>query len=176
MILDRLSIFSEVLTQILEPGEKALVLAAAMYRAGNENLGAPRPGFDGDTVLDMALGLPTPYLMAVADGLVTGTSLWGWPGCLAQQLAEVLGSVPDLVLTDRRLLLVKIAEGTARQLWQCPRAAILAARRAPRLFQAGRVILTFADGSALAVMLGVVSGSNARRVVSALQPIAGELA
>lgn len=46
-------------------------------------------------------------------------------------------------------------------------------RRAPRLGQAGRIWVLFADGSATSLMLGILSPGGAKAVVNAWGEIAG---
>ncbi len=176
MLLNRLEIFADKLRGVLEPGETATFLGAATYIAGDEQLGEDRPRFDIALDLpDLLLGLPIPVLQARMDELLIGRSLVGDPGCRAEALASVLSPTPDLLVTDRRLLVVKQDGNAFRVLWQAPREAIIAAAPAGRPGQRGRVRLVLGDGSGLAVVLGLVLPGRAKRFLAALQPVAGEL-
>lgn len=172
MLLNRLEIFAEKLRGILPPGETARFLGTATYVPGDEQLGPDRPRFDVD-LLDMVFGVPTPYLQSKVDGFMIGHSLVGDHGCHAESLARILIGAPDLLVTDRRLLVVDGAD--FRVVWEAARTDVLAASPAPRFGQAGRVRLVLADGSALAVVLGMVFAGRAARFLAALRPVAGEL-
>jgi hypothetical protein len=167
-----LEIFAEKLAQVLDPGETALFLGTAIYVAGDEQLGPDRPRFDVD-LSDAILGVPTPFVQSKVNDFMLGRSLVGDPGCHAEALARILIGPRDLLVSDRRLLVVDSADFRIR--WEAPREALLAAAPAPRLGQAGRVRIVLADGSAVAVVLGMVLPGRARRFLDALKPIAGEL-
>ena len=176
MPLNRLEIFAEKLRPLLDPGESPRFLGTAMYVAGDEQLGPDRPRFDVDLdLLDVVLGLPVPFLQSKANEFLIGHSLVGDHGCQAEALSRILDGIPDLLITDRRLLVVTQEGQEFRILWQAPRAAVLAAAMAPRLGQMGRVRLVLSDGSGIAIVLGLVFPGRARRFLAALQPMAGEL-
>jgi hypothetical protein len=176
MPLNRLEIFADKLRPLLEVGESARFLGAATYIPGDEQLGPDRPRFDADLhLLDLALGLPIPVLQRKVDEFLVGHSLVGERGCQAEALSKILTGIPDLLVTDRRLLVVAHEGQEFRTVWQAPRDAILAASPAPRFGQMGRVRLVLSDGSGIAVVLGLVLPGRARRFLAALQPIAGEL-
>ena len=172
MPLNRLDIFAEKLRGILEPEETARFRGTAVYVVGDEQLGPDRPRFDVD-LSDMVLGVPTPYVQSKVNDFMLGRSLVGDRGCQAEGLARILIGPRDLVVTDRRLLVLDGAD--FRILWQASRTDVLAASPAPRFGQAGRVRLVLADGSALAVVLGMVFAGRAARFLAALRPVAGEL-
>lgn len=158
---------------LLRPDERPLALQHAAYFSGEEDLGQPRPRFDAETVVDMAFGWPTPYYQAMADRWVSGTSLIGWPGCEAQGLAAVIDG-NDLLLTDRRVLVVDLTDAAdPRVRWERDRMQVASVRRAPRLGQAGRIWVLFADGSATSLMLGILSPAGAKAVVAAWGEIPG---
>ena len=170
--MNRLEIFAKKLRDVLEPGETATFLGTAVYVVGDEQLGPDRPRFDVD-LSDAILGVPTPYVQSRVNDFMLGRSLVGFPGCTAEGLARILIGPRDLVVTDRRLLVVDSAD--FRMLWQVPRGDVLAASPAPRLGQAGRVRMVLGDGSAVGVVLGMVFPGRAQRFLAALQPVAGEL-
>lgn len=172
MPLNRLEIFAEKLRDVLEPGETARFLGTAVYVVGEEQLGPDRPRFDVD-LLDMVLGVPTPYVQGKVNDFMLGRSLVGDRGCQAEGLARILIGPRDVVVTDRRLLVVNGADFSV--LWQAARTGLLAASPAPRFGQAGRLRIVLGDGSALAVVFGMVFAGRAKRFLDALQPVAGEL-
>ena len=175
MPLNRLEIFEEKLSRILDPGETALFLGTAMYVAGEEQLGPDRPLSKATLKpVDIVLGLGTPFEREIM-AFLNGRSLVGDRGCQAEALARVLDGIPDLLVTDRRLLAVTQQGDAFRTLWQAPRPEVIAAAPAPRLGQMGRVRLVLSDGSGLAVVLGLIFRSRARRFLAALQPVADEL-
>lgn len=167
--LSRLKIYAAELAPLLAPGERAEFLGLAMYLEGQEEVGQEPTQFDLETAMDLALGLPTPYLLPVADRLVSGTSLRGWPGCQAEGLARVLATSRDLLLTEGRLLVLELDGAAFNELWQVGREQLMAARWAPRLGQFGRVQLVFRDGSAVAVFFGVLSPGRAWRFLRQLR-------
>ncbi|MFW6598736.1 hypothetical protein ACQBAU_14555 [Propionibacteriaceae bacterium Y2011] len=173
--MDWLSAFADVVRPLLAPDERALVAQHTTYFAGHEDYGQPRPDL-ASTLADHALGLPSAWSMELADKVVTGVSLVGWPGCLAEGLRDALNEVStDLVVTTERLLAVTgIGENAARVLWQVPRSRVIKVDRAPRFAQAGRVIIVFDDRSALAMMMGLVSSRGARRVVAAFGTVTAD--
>ena len=175
-VLDRLKIFSAPLRRLLADDEHAVALQATAYLVGEEVLDAERPRLDADTALDLALGLPTYYVQRVVDRMVSGTSLWGWPGCLAASLRDGLDLVgADLLLTDRRLLVVKHTGQQDFTIgWDHPRSDVLTLQRASRFGQAGRLWLTMADGSALALIMGYATAGAAKRFVAAWGTISGD--
>lgn len=172
MPLNRLDIFAEKLRGVLDPGETATFLGTAVYVIGDEQLGPDRPRFDVD-LSDVILGVPTPYVQSKVNDFMLGRSLVGDHGCQAEALARILVGPRDLVVTDRRLLVVGSAD--FRILWQVARPDLLAASPAPRFGQAGRVRIVLGDGSAVAVVLGMVFAGRAKRFLEALQPVAGDL-
>ena len=175
MPLNRLEIFADKLSRILDAGETALFLGTATYLAGEEQLDPDRPRTEAAlNPVDVVLGLGTPFEREIMTFL-SGRSLVGDRGCQAEALARVLDGIPDLLVTDRRLLAVSQQGDAFRVLWQAPRTEILAAAAAPHLGQMGRVRLVLSDGSGLAVVLGLVFPGRARRFLAALQPVAGEL-
>jgi hypothetical protein len=83
-------------------------------------------------------------------------------------LAKVLDGVADLLLTDRRLLVVKHEGQEFRLIWHIPREDVVRAVRAPRFGQMGRVRLILSDGSGVAIVLGLIFTGRARRFLAAL--------
>lgn len=173
-MLDRLKIFAEPLRRLLADGEELIALQSAAYHQGEEVLDAEQPRLDADTAMDIALGLPTYYVQRMVDRMVSGTSLIGWPGSLATSLHGGLDLVgPDLLLTDRRLLVVKQEGQQDFALhWDHARRDVLTVQRAARFGQAGRLWFTMADGSAVAVIMGYATAGAAKRFLTAWGTIA----
>lgn len=172
-VIDRLRIHRDQLRTVLHPGEEPRALQAATYVDGEEDLGQPRPDVLAE-LADTALLWHSAYFQGLADRLVSGRSLLGWPGCDAQTLAHAVGQ-HDLVVTDRRMLVVDLGDSSrpARLVWERDRMHIVRIRRMPRPFQAGRIWIVMADGSAVSLMLGVVSAAGAKRVVEAWGEVPG---
>ena len=163
-MLNRLQIHGDQVAALLRPDEVPYALQAATHVPGAEDLGQQPPALGGE-LLDIALGWHSEYLQGLTDGLVGGTNLIGWLGCEAQILARAAAGHDDLVVTDQRLLLITFTADPPRILWEREHRGITLIRRAPRFAQAGRIQVVMADGSAVALMLGVFSAAGARRVV-----------
>ena len=171
-MFDRLRIFNDVIRQLLHPGEEPRALQNASYFNGEEDLGQPKPDLASE-LADVALLWHSAYFQGLADRLVSGRSLIGWPGCEAQTLARAIG-LHDLLVTDRRLLVVDLDDSPRPHIvWERDRMHIVRIRRAPRLLQAGRIWVLMADGSAVSLMLGAVSARGAKRVVEAWGEVPG---
>jgi hypothetical protein len=103
--------------------------------------------------------------------LVAVTSLVGFPGCLALGLRDALCSMTTmLVLTDQRVMVAETPfelKAPPTLTWVATRTAVAEMTVAPRLAQRGRVMVTLADGSGLAVMLGTLRAAAAKRFVGA---------
>lgn len=173
-VIDRLRIFRDTVRQLLADGEEPRALQQAAYVNGEEDLGRPRPDMASE-IADVALLWHSAYFQGLADRLVSGTSLVGWPGCDALTLARAVGQ-HDLVVTDRRLLVVDLGdhERPPSIVWERDRMAIVRIQRVPRFGQAGRIWIVMADGSAVSLMLGVISSAGARRVVEAWGEVPGD--
>ncbi|MGC5627127.1 hypothetical protein ACPYO6_02620 [Georgenia sp. Z1344] len=169
--MDMLRHAGDALPRVLRtPDERPHAWEGVAYMAGAERFG-PRPRFDLGSPLDMLLGLPTDYTADLADSVVTGVSLIGWPDCLATEVRDAIDrceTFPYLLVTSHRVVLTtNPLESAPEILWDLPRDVVRGARRRGRLLQAGRVELVLADGSLLRVMLGLVLTGAARRLVVA---------
>lgn len=169
-MLNRLEAFADEVGRVLASGERPLAMRGAVYLAGFEDLGQPKPTLGAETLEDMLWQLPTPYFMDLADRAVAGTSLIGWPGCDAQQLSAALASTGDLLVTDRRVVVLEIPAGASPQVtvrWARELSGIAGLHRAWRFAQAGRTWFFLADGSAVAIAIGLFTTGAAKDVVAA---------
>lgn len=160
-MLDDLTVFSDNIAAGLETGERALFAGLAHYPNGHEDLGRE----DRSLSFDPLTGVQWAPAEDAVERLVGGTTLVGFPGCLAQQCARAAES--SLVLSDRRLLVATYNDGPLRTHWQSPRHDLVRVMHRPRLLQHGRVEFGFGDGSAVRLMLGMLSPRQARRLVAA---------
>lgn len=158
-----LSVFADNISAGLEPGEQALFAGLAHYTHGHEELGRE----DRSVSFDPLNGVQWEPAEAAAERLVGGTTLVGFPGCLAQRLAAA--ATEHLVLTDQRLLAGTYGDGPLRTQWQTPRTQVAEVAHRPRLLQFGRVEVGFVDGSVVRLMLGMLSPRPARRLVAAFE-------
>lgn len=179
-MLNYLKIYGDVLARMLPSGERPLALQHYTYVPGHEDLGQAPPRL-GDEIIDIAVGWHSQYFQGLADRLVSGQSLVGWPGCDAQTLARTTareGGTLDLLVTDRRLLVVDVGTLSVpgAVLWSRERSQVVTIRRAARFGQAGRIWVVLADGSAVALMLGLLNPGPAKRVVAAWGEVPGSVA
>jgi hypothetical protein len=168
--MDGLRWFRADVPALLEPGEVPGAWETVAYVHGAERFG-PKPRFDPfGSFTDVVMGLPTEYVTDLADRMVSGISLVGWTGCAAVELREAVERAPgsaDLMVTDRRILVTTRSRRTdVLRSW--PRSFLRSVTRRPRLVQRGRIMLVHADGSALALMTGIVSASPAQRLEAAV--------
>ncbi len=172
-MIDYLKVYAQQLAPHLAPQERPVGSWRASYHSGREDLGQPPSAVDGWTVADVVLGLPSPALMDASEQLVSGTSLVGWPGCFALQIRDAARSGTRIVLTDLRLLIVRINSQGFVVTWDCPRAAVFRVQRASRTGQRGRVWLTCRDGSSVALVLSYFFARPANRLIAAWGEIPG---
>jgi hypothetical protein len=128
--------------EFLQPGEtfRAVVLVS---RA------------DPRTSVPMTRAEMSPFRLRFRRPLGERRGVQGRPGTLAPGLDEHIRNVTDprlLVLTDRRLLLLRRRgrnrfRPAAGPLWECPRDKLASATE-----RAGRLRLTFTDGSAVTLL------------------------
>lgn len=174
-MFNRLKIFADVIGTLLQPAERPLAMEHFAYVAGEEDLGQPRPTL-GAELVDAAVGWHSTLVQGMADRLVAGCSLVGWPGCEAQLLSRTEGNGSlDLLVTDRRLLVIDLSDTTRPPvvLWVRDRMHVVTIRRAPRFAQAGRLWVVLADGSAVALMFGLVNPGPAKSIVAAWGEVSG---
>lgn len=172
--MDNVRIWAPKLAPLLEDGERALEYGHASYHPGREDLGRPKPRLLSRDPADWILGGPTAEGIEAAENVVSGTSLVGWAGCAALAFKDALSADPHLLLTDRRVIVVRrTPQATLAATWQLPRRAVMRLERAPRFGQAGRVWIALGDGSGLAVVLGYFRAGAARRLVTAWGQVPG---
>lgn len=149
-MIDHVRVFAEDIAAGLDPGEKALFAGQAHYTHGHEDLGR----IDRSVSFDPLNGVQWEPANSAVERLVGGTTLIGYPGCLAQRLAAAAHT--NLVLTDQRLLVGSYGDGPLRVEWAAPRTDLVEIAHRPRFLQVGRVEVGFADGSVVRLMLGMV--------------------
>ena len=162
----------------------AMQVAPGAERSQPWGVQPPRPPREG--LLSFFAGTWMPR-WARGDGLERrfgGVAVWGLRSSLGWALHAALSVGDALVVTDRRLVVVKggalstvddstrpgkrVSSRAYRSVWSCRRADLAAARRRGRLTGRGRVELYFADASLCAVTVGVLRTSGARRLLAAL--------
>jgi hypothetical protein len=128
---------------------------------------------DGRSLLDRLLDIDWPWNRLDWDEKLGGTSVAGAPGSLAVRLADSTrnGVAQYGVVTAQRFVVVRRV-GTDRftVVAEAPRGEVVYARRGGRLFQRGRVVIGFTDGSQLAVLTGIFVSGQAKRLAAALSP------
>lgn len=168
--MDYLKLYGGDLAPVLLDGEHPLSIESAGYVSGLEVTDAPDPQLTlGERAAAHLLGLP--IYGELTTRLVAGTSLAGFPGCLALGLRDALASMTAmLVLTDQRVLVAETPfelKAAPRLTWVAARTTVVEVTPAPRFAQRGRLMVTLADGSGLAVMMGVLRAAGAQRFVAA---------
>lgn len=172
-MLNRMTIYADHIARILAPGERPTVAAGVDYlMPGYEDDGhapIPKPGL-GERIIDTLLGVGGIWVNPdTLDRFFCGCSYRGRFGMLAAGLKDALDSstMPDLLITDQRLILLKdLHDEVPVILWQCPLGAIAAVASAPRPLQHGRIIVSFQDGSFIALIAGVLLRRRAKRIVA----------
>ncbi|MDN5724719.1 MAG: hypothetical protein L0G99_02145 [Propionibacteriales bacterium] len=166
-LINYLRLYGDNLAPVLHPDERPLAMELFQYHPGHEDLGAPRPRFDLQEAADMALGLPTERTLGIAERLVSGMSLVGWPGSKAQLLSTASRFGSDLVVTNQRLLTGTVNNTTVTIDWELWREEVASLSWAPRFAQTGRLRLVLTDGSAIALVCGYIFPGAAKRIVAA---------
>jgi hypothetical protein len=141
-------------------------LARRLHRRARE----PRTG--GRSPLDRILDVDWPWNRVDTDEMLAGVAVSGSTGSHAVRIADATRRAVGLfaVVTGQRFVIVR-RTGTDKfeLVAEVPRAEVVFARRQGRLFQRGRVVVGFADGSRLAVHTGVVTAGQAKRLVRILE-------
>lgn len=171
----RLHLFVNQIAELMGDHEGPWFLGSAMYIPGAEQVGPDKVLFGKDDLLELALGLPVPALQQKMNQLVIGSSLVGDWGSIAERLAGQLLGTRDILVTDYRLMVLEQGHQKFYTLWQTSVSDVLSAVLIPRFGQRGRVRLTFKDGSAVNVVLGMVLTGNARRFIEALDKAKGRI-
>ncbi len=160
------ALYSEQIMALLAPGESPVCAVTASYFAGEE-----RTGTTTGITFDPINGLDVGSWNAAAERMVGGVSLTGAPGSLAHALMGAFGGFSGganhLILTGQRLIAAELLTDRGRAVWQVDRRQLIGVVHQPRFLQRGRVVLGFADGSALAMMTGMFTSREAGRLVAA---------
>jgi len=164
--VDSAFVYADQIADALRDGERLDGAFMVAYMAGEERRGRPDRGPSFDPVN----GLDVPAWNAAAEALVAGVSLVGARGTLAHSARDAFsgGGANHLLITGERIAAAFVDGQRASLVWEAPRAALLGARRSPRLFQRGRVTLVWADGSLLRLVAGMVFTREARRLADLL--------
>lgn len=160
--------YRDDLAALLPPGEQALADAPANYIVGREQIGIKSdPSGPIDIATDIALGLPVFEVADATSELLGGISLVGFPGSLAVSMRDSLTTVCEVVVTNRRLLLATLTVKPHQIVWSVDRSLVRGITLAPRFLQPARGLIAFADGSGIALSLGMFGAGAAKRVVAA---------
>lgn len=160
----------------LDPGERVLLATRMDLTAGSDRSAPPvrpvsadergtaRRGAETAAGVVGALATnnsPVNFKGPDVDRWLNGVGITGPAGSTAQATAALLKSSDRtfLVLTDRRLLAVVDRHGY-QVTGAVPRARLREVRRRPKLLFRGRVVLTFVDGSTLALQTGPPFGAS----------------
>ncbi len=146
--------YHAVVERILTPGETLVMMPDASYIVGPE------------TIAESPVPTPGPAsperIQATKNALTYGEAVVGEPGSLAVRLRTAMNEVAlggrdgELVLTDRRMLVLDKLIAPATVIWECRRDEIAAAKVTPGLGYAGRTCIAFTDGSGIALLLSIV--------------------
>jgi hypothetical protein len=164
---ERIERTPQVIERRLEPLPRRL-----RRRAQDAHDRTRRPG-DGRSPLDRILAIDWPWNRIDWDARLGGTSVAGGPGSHAVRIADATRDRAGHfgVVTAHRLVVVRrVGTDKFTMAAEAPRADVVYARRRGRLFQRGRVLIGFVDGSQLAVDTGILSARQAGRLVTALSP------
>ena len=137
------------------------------YTSGYEEVGKPSRGASFD--LD---GISVESWERATQKLIGGTTLVAPHGGEAVALKRAAEEQPELLLTTHRLLVIEgfpSTEHGTRVTWQCAVDDVTEIRLHPRLLQAGRLFISFTDGSAVRLMAGMFSGQRAKTFAAEFQ-------
>lgn len=195
-LIDLVKQYGGALAPHLNPGERLLVVGIYDEASGDTSGLRRPPEMQGNAERWLRQRAGDPPRQPPQRGVLTGFDpVWGveWNAAVvdralggvtasggATSLAAAVmtasrrarSSVRYAVTTDRFMLFSTPTITTAEPVLALPRAAIRNARRDGRLFlfpQRGRVILTFADGSSLALRAGFLLTGRAEELVRSLQ-------
>lgn len=188
-VLDPLKLYSEEIREFLPASEPPLACITAAYFPGREVASTPSSG-EGDTidpggvrteaergwsinVFDASLSIHA--WDAAVEKLIAGTSLMGAPGSLARTLSTDITPTADLLLTNRRLIVVDNLRQSGRTtslVWSCTVDEIAAMSRIPRgVLQRGRIGIVFRDRSSIALVAGTITNGKAKQLVNAFNTL-----
>jgi hypothetical protein len=179
-LFDAVKMNGQAVAAALEPGERLLAMGTVhTHWSGDTSELASEGGEPGGSgrLVEGADWAGVQYNQDSVNRLIAGASGSGTSGSWADQTwqaikAHDVGTL-DWAITDRRLLLLdhKIGNPPTFTLhFAVPREAIRATRRRSKLFfQWGRVVVTFADGSTVAMVLALLDIGAAGNFVRALE-------
>lgn len=166
---------SEIREQLLAPGERMLVLSDFSVADGKWKLEQPpdersasRKAVETTAGIILSPELAnSPSLSRMLGGVAVSGGLGSWAG----RVIDVRGA-HRLLVTDRRLLLTR-SSGSGKNVrfeagFEIPRDAVQNASREGRPLARGRVVITFRDGSFIALKLGRWRTGPAARLVTAI--------
>lgn len=157
--------YAVILEPLLGPGERVVDVPGASYVVGPETIEDPA---DPEHATD------TDRLRLVTRTLARGEAVLGAKSSQAVTLRAAIleehlgGADGDLVVTDRRLLVIDKPIAGAALLWECPRTDIKVAKVTSGIGYAGRIVVVFSDGSGIALLLGILFKGHAVRLVAEL--------
>jgi hypothetical protein len=125
------------------------------------------------TLLHRVLDFDWPWDRVDVDEKIGGTAVGGAPGSIGVRFADATRDRVGqfAVVTAQRLAVAhQQAKDRFALVAEAPRADVVSAVRRGRLLQRGRVVIAFADGSAIAVNTGILLTKQAKRLVAALYP------
>lgn len=170
-MFDYLKIHYDELLTHCGPGEQPLALVSATYIEGDEGSVAP-----SGVTFDMH-GLSVAAWEHGIEGLLAGKTLFVSRGITALHVKQATLGSPDLLLTTHRLIALDDgmlgSDNGARVTWAIPLSEVATIRHSPRFFQAGRLLIAFADGSAIRLMAGIVFAKRAKAFAAAFHHLTG---
>lgn len=126
---------------------------------------------------DIFDGLDIPAVDRWIDDRIGGTPVRGFPGCLAQQMHELLEVADRLILSTRRLLIIDsgslIGDRTPQINWSCTLDRIVHMQPTPRLLRRGWFSIYFIDRSSITLSTAWFSGHLSRRYAQEFAALSG---
>lgn len=167
------ALIDEELRAQLVPGEVPLAHEQASMRGAADRSGkAGRPklveGFNGPSLGNILTG-DTGFRAEddYFDSKLSGIGVEGAVGAWGQQVGDAIGFLNILMLTNQRLAVVEMEN--RQVILSVPRQELVGVRKAPRLFQAGRLELAFRDGSIVRPTLAVLIPRASNRFLRAFE-------
>jgi hypothetical protein len=178
-LFNQVKAFGSDVAKVLEPGERLIAMGGYQPPHVGDTSDLERPSGEPAGPDRLVEGVDWTGVQLNPDRVnraVGGTTGTGGSGSIAGQLWREATNAPaglrKWAVTDRRLLLLvdTLRKPTEFRIhFAVPRPAIRSARRRGRFFlQWGRVELTFADGSTVALTLAMFDVGAARQMTDAL--------
>lgn len=161
-MIDYVKLYADDLARHCQDGEHVLAATPVTYHPGDEQVGPQ----DKSISFDLN-GLDVPAWNDAATRAIGGRTLISPPDGAAVGLARATSGHVHLLLTTRRLAVLDKLGHTegSRVLWESDRSRVATVAHDPHwLFQWGRVMVGFADGSVVRLMAGLVSAGHAKRL------------